>query len=61
MKIGLKYFWVLVENQGGGQAIGHSYGGMKQSGAGREFSLEGILNSYTEVKQVSVSLGAHGF
>jgi len=52
--------WVLV-NQGGGQAIGHSYGGMKQSGAGREFSLEGILNSYTEVKQVSVSLGSHGF
>jgi betaine-aldehyde dehydrogenase len=52
--------WVMV-NQGGGQALGHSYGGMKQSGAGREFSLEGILESYTDVKQVSVSLGDHGF
>ena len=29
---------------------------MKQSGAGREFSLEGMLESYTEVKQVSVNL-----
>ncbi len=52
--------WVLV-NQGGGQQLGHSYGGVKQSGTGREFSLEGILESYTEVKQVSVNLGDHGF
>jgi len=28
-------------NQGRGQAPGHSYGGYKQSGIGREFSLEG--------------------
>jgi hypothetical protein len=34
---------------------------MKQSGAGREFSLEGILESYTDIKQVSVSLGDQGF
>ena len=34
---------------------------MKQSGSGREFSLEGMLESYTEVKQVSVHLGDHGF
>jgi len=52
--------WVMV-NQGGGQQLGHSYGGMKQSGAGREFSLEGILESYTEVKQISVNLGDQGF
>lgn len=55
----LEVGWVLV-NQGGGQAVGHSYGGTKQSGAGREFSLEGILESYTDIKQVSVSLGDHG-
>ena len=47
--------WVMV-NQGGGQQLGQSYGGMKQSGAGREFSLEGMLESYTEVKQVSVNI-----
>ena len=52
--------WVLI-NQGGGQSIGHSYGGMKQSGAGREFSLEGMLASFTDIKQVSVSLGDQGF
>lgn len=52
--------WVLI-NQGSGQQIGHSYGGVKQSGAGREFSLEGILASYTDVKQVSYNLGSHGF
>jgi betaine-aldehyde dehydrogenase len=52
--------WVMV-NQGGGQQLGQSYGGMKQSGSGREFSLEGMLESYTEVKQVSVNLGDHGF
>jgi len=55
----LQVGWVLI-NQGGGQAIGHSYGGVKQSGAGREFSLEGILESYTDIKQVSVNLGDHG-
>lgn len=47
--------WVLV-NQGGGQALGHAYGGMKQSGLGRELSLEGMLEGYTEHKQVSVNL-----
>ena len=43
-------------NQGGGQALGHSYGGVKQSGLGRELSLEGMLESYTQHKQVSVKL-----
>jgi acyl-CoA reductase-like NAD-dependent aldehyde dehydrogenase len=36
--------WVQV-NQGLGQQPGHSYGGYKQSGIGREFSLEGMLDS----------------
>lgn len=50
--------WVQV-NQGGGQVLGQSYGGFKQSGIGREFSLEGMLESYTQRKHVSVSLRAH--
>jgi Aldehyde dehydrogenase family len=29
------------------QGLGHSYGGYKQSGIGREFSLEGMLESFT--------------
>jgi betaine-aldehyde dehydrogenase len=36
--------WVQV-NQGLGQSPGHSYGGFKASGIGREFSLEGMLDS----------------
>jgi betaine-aldehyde dehydrogenase len=48
--------WVQV-NQGGGQVLGQSYGGVKQSGIGREFSLEGMLDSYTTRKHVSVHLG----
>ncbi|HEX5957504.1 MAG TPA: aldehyde dehydrogenase family protein [Hyphomicrobiaceae bacterium] len=47
--------WVQV-NQGGGQSPGHSYGGMKQSGIGREFSLEGMLDSFTQRKNVTVNL-----
>ena len=43
-------------NQGGGQAPGHSYGGDKQSGIGREFSLEGMLESFTQRKNVAVNL-----
>jgi betaine-aldehyde dehydrogenase len=52
----LEVGWVQV-NQGGGQNFGQSYGGVKQSGLGREFSLDGMLNSYTEVKQISVNIG----
>ena len=44
--------WVQV-NQGGGQAPGHSHGGYKQS---REFSLEGMLESFTQRKNVTVNL-----
>jgi acyl-CoA reductase-like NAD-dependent aldehyde dehydrogenase len=47
--------WVQV-NQGLGQSPGHSYGGIKQSGIGREFSLEGMLDSYTQRKNVTVNL-----
>jgi acyl-CoA reductase-like NAD-dependent aldehyde dehydrogenase len=47
--------WVQV-NQGLGQSPGHSYGGVKQSGIGREFSLEGMLDSYTQRKNVTVNL-----
>jgi betaine-aldehyde dehydrogenase len=47
--------WVQV-NQGLGQVPGHSYGGYKQSGIGREFSLEGILDSFTQRKNVTVNL-----
>ena len=47
--------WVQV-NQGGGQTPGHSYGGYKQSGIGREFSLEGMLDSFTQRKSVTVNL-----
>ena len=47
--------WVQV-NQGLGQSLGHSYGGVKQSGIGREFSLEGMLDSFTERKSVTVNL-----
>ena len=34
---------------------GHSYGGYKESGIGREFSLE-VLESYTQRKNVTVNL-----
>ena len=47
--------WVQV-NQGTGQALGQSYGGAKQSGIGREFSLEGMLDSFTQRKSVTVNL-----
>ena len=47
--------WVQV-NQGVGQAPGDSYGGYKQSGIGREFSLEGTLDSFTQRKNVTVNL-----
>ena len=48
--------WVQV-NQGGGQVIGQAYGGYKQSGIGREFSLEGAIEGFTQTKQINVKLG----
>lgn len=47
--------WVQV-NQGGGQQVGQSYGGMKASGHGREFSLEGMLEGFTQIQQINVRL-----
>ena len=47
--------WVQV-NQGGGQMVGQSYGGVKQSGLGREVSLEGMLEGFTQTKQINVRL-----
>ena len=49
--------WVQV-NQGGGQVLGQSYGGVKESGIGREMSLEGMLDSFTETKTVNVNVGS---
>jgi betaine-aldehyde dehydrogenase len=47
--------WVQI-NQGLGQFPGQSYGGYKQSGMGREYSLEGMLDSYTQRKSVTINL-----
>jgi len=47
--------WVQV-NQGGGMVPGMSYGGFKQSGIGREYSLEGMLDGFTQRKCVTVNL-----
>lgn len=48
--------WVQV-NQGGGQLLGQPYGGVKESGIGREMSLEGMLDSFTEMKTINVNMG----
>lgn len=47
--------WVQV-NQGGGQVVGQSYGGYKQSGIGREVSLEGMIAGFTQTKQINVRI-----
>ena len=47
--------WVQV-NQGGGQMVGQSYGGYKQSGIGREASLEGMIAGFTQTKQINIRL-----
>jgi acyl-CoA reductase-like NAD-dependent aldehyde dehydrogenase len=43
-------------NQAIPQMPGQSYGGYKQSGMGREFSLEGMLESFTQRKSITVGL-----
>jgi acyl-CoA reductase-like NAD-dependent aldehyde dehydrogenase len=45
-------------NQALGQFPGQPYGGFKESGLGREYSLEGMLDSFTQVKTVTVNLEA---
>ena len=49
--------WVQI-NQGAGQSLGQPYGGRKQSGIGREFALEGMLDSFTDLKTVTVNITA---
>ena len=44
--------WIQV-NQAGGQVPGMSYGGVKQSGIGSEYSIEGALESYTTRKGIT--------
>jgi betaine-aldehyde dehydrogenase len=44
--------WVQV-NRGGGILAGMSYGGIKQSGLGKEYSLEGALEDFTHRKSVT--------
>jgi acyl-CoA reductase-like NAD-dependent aldehyde dehydrogenase len=43
-------------NQGLGQIVGQPYGGYKQSGLGRENSLEGMLDGFTQRKSVTINL-----
>src|SRR5687768_599782 len=43
-------------NQGLGQIVGQPYGGFKQSGLGRENSLEGMLEGFTQRKSVTINL-----
>src|SRR5258708_28404378 len=47
--------WVQV-NQGLGQSPGHSYGGVKHSGLGREVSPHGTLQNFTQNKNVTANL-----
>ena len=47
--------WVQI-NGGGGQLVGQPYGGFKESGLGRENSLEGMLDGFTQRKSVTVNL-----
>lgn len=47
--------WVQI-NQGVGIVPGQSYGGFKQSGFGREYSLEGMLESFTQRKSITLNL-----
>ncbi len=49
--------WIWV-NDGGGQIPGMSYGGVKQSGMGREYSIEGALEAYTSRKSITLKLDA---
>lgn len=43
-------------NQGFGQFLGQPYGGFKESGIGKEFSLDGMVHGFTRSKTVTVSL-----
>jgi acyl-CoA reductase-like NAD-dependent aldehyde dehydrogenase len=47
--------WIQV-NQGKGQIIGQPYGGFKQSGIGKEMSLDSMLEGFSRSKTVTVNL-----
>jgi betaine-aldehyde dehydrogenase len=47
--------WIQI-NQGVGIVPGQSYGGVKMSGIGREYSLEGMLESFTQRKSITINL-----
>lgn len=47
--------WIQV-NRGGGQLPGMSYGGNKQSGLGREYSVDGALESFTHTKNITIAI-----
>lgn len=47
--------WLQI-NRGGGQLPGMSYGGNKQSGLGREYSVDGALESFTNVKNITIAI-----
>jgi acyl-CoA reductase-like NAD-dependent aldehyde dehydrogenase len=51
----LEVGWVQI-NRGGGQLPGMAYGGNKQSGLGREYSVEGALESFTNVKNITIAI-----
>lgn len=46
--------WVQI-NSGHGPRVGTPFGGYKQSGIGREFSLESMLDSYCQMKSIEIS------
>lgn len=47
--------WVQI-NQGKGQIMGQPYGGFKESGLGKEMSLESMLDGFSRLKTVTVNL-----
>ena len=47
--------WVQI-NRGGGPQLEQPFGGMKQSGLGRENSLGAAIDAYTEAKAIDVNL-----
>ena len=51
-RIDAGYVWV---NSAGGQALGTPYGGMKQSGYGRDKVLEEMI-SHTVLKNIAITL-----
>ncbi|MGV9866465.1 aldehyde dehydrogenase family protein [Rhodococcus koreensis] len=51
----LEVGWIQI-NRGGGQLPGMSYGGIKQSGLGREYSVDGALESFTQVKNITIAV-----